>query len=88
MTVDDSGMNFFCFINPTIINPPAMGTKRPDSIARDVVRFQNMVLFPSPPKLDPLPAVDETYSYSIVVKPWGPLLLNQPRASPPPLLFT
>ena len=58
----DAGMNFFCFINPMIIKAPVMGTKRPDSIAIEVVRFQNKVLLPKPAKLDPLPATDDTYS--------------------------
>ena len=59
---EDEGMNFFCFIKPIIINPPAIGAKRPDSIAIAVARFQNKVLLPRPAKLEPLPAVEETNS--------------------------
>jgi hypothetical protein len=59
---EDAGVNFFCFSSPTIIKPPIIGIKRPDNMAKAVVRFQKGVLLPKPPKFDPLPATDEINS--------------------------
>ena len=58
----DAGTHFFFNNNPAKMMAPLIGINLPNSIAAAVVRFQNTVLFPRPPKLDPFPATEETYS--------------------------